>query len=128
MKEVDISFKGKHALVTGSSRGIGLGIVQKLVEAPLWPSTISRTRPLPTRPSPRCASAARSLGILADVSRPEEISRMFERVRKGQGGLDIFVSNARSQLPTFYRKPLVDNSRGQLPLAAWRRALAGLWQ
>ena len=40
----------------------------------------------------------------------------------------MFVSNASSQLPTFYQKPVGDNSGEQMPLAAWRwgssRALA----
>src|SRR5205807_10090034 len=46
------------------------------------------------------------LVIQADVRRPEQIIAMFGKVEAEFGKLDIFVSNARTDLPTFYQKPL----------------------
>ena len=44
--------------------------------------------------------------VQADVCRPEEIRRMFEQVRSEFASLDIFVSNARTEAPTFYEAPM----------------------
>jgi enoyl-[acyl-carrier protein] reductase III len=44
--------------------------------------------------------------IQADVTNPEDISRMFDQVKQEFGTLDILVSNARPELSTFYQPPL----------------------
>ncbi|HJZ48923.1 MAG TPA: SDR family oxidoreductase, partial [Roseiflexaceae bacterium] len=44
--------------------------------------------------------------VQADVARPEEVSRMISRVQAEFGSLDIFVSNARPELPFFFQAPL----------------------
>jgi NAD(P)-dependent dehydrogenase (short-subunit alcohol dehydrogenase family) len=46
------------------------------------------------------------LVIQADVSRPEDIRRMFREVQAAFGRLDIFVSNALGEIFTYYRPPL----------------------
>ena len=38
--------------------------------------------------------------------KPVDISRMFDRVRSEFDGLDIFVSNARPELSTFFQPPM----------------------
>jgi enoyl-[acyl-carrier protein] reductase III len=43
--------------------------------------------------------------VQADVLEPDDIRRMFSMVRTEFGKLDIFVSNARPELPTFYQAP-----------------------
>jgi len=53
----------------------------------------------------------------ADVTRPEDIQRMFDQVRREIGGLDIFVSNARPELAASYRPPI------DVDLDHWRAAL-----
>lgn len=55
--------------------------------------------------------------IQADVTRPDDIRRMFEQVQRDLGGLDIFVSNARPELSAFYRPPM------EIGLDHWRAAL-----
>jgi len=55
--------------------------------------------------------------IQGDVRRPQDISRMFKRVQEEFGALDIFVSNARTEVPTFYRTPM------DLTLDCWQTAM-----
>ena len=56
--------------------------------------------------------------IQADVTRPDEIERMFARVRSAFGGLDFFVDNARPDLAAFYQAPM------EITLEQWRNPLA----
>jgi len=103
-----MSLNEKYVLVTGSSRGIGKGIALKLAESGAKVAihyyqneaaandTLAQVREL----------GSEGFVIQADVTRPEEISRMFNRVRDEFGALDIFVSNARPELPGFYQAPL----------------------
>lgn len=111
--------QGKSALVTGSSRGIGRGIALGLAQrgvnvavhyhtqAEAAQDTLAQVR----------ARGAKGCVIQADVTRPEDIQRMFDQVQREFGGLDIFVSNARPELAAFYRPPM------DLGLDHWRAAL-----
>ncbi len=106
--EVVMSLKGKQALITGSSRGIGRGIALKLAERGVKVAihyyqnesaandTLAKVR----------ERGADGFVVQADVSRLEDVSRMFNRVREEFGKLDIFVSNARPELATFYQAPM----------------------
>src|SRR5947209_4279918 len=103
-----MSLDGKHALVTGSSRGIGRGIALKLADAGAKVAihyfqnegcasdTLAQIR----------ACGSDGLVVQADVTQPADIVRMFSRVRAAFGSLDIFVSNARPELPAFFQPPL----------------------
>lgn len=103
-----MSLQGKHALITGSSRGIGRGIALKLAEKGVKVAI----NYLKNEPAARDTLAkVRERGcegflVQADVCRPDEIRRMFEKVKTEFGQLDIFVSNARTDVPTFYRGPM----------------------
>ena len=111
--------QGKRALVTGSSRGIGRGIALKLAErsvnvavhyhaqAEAANETLALVR----------AHGAKGCVIQADFTRTQDVPRMFDQVQREFGGLDIFVSNARPELPAFYRPPM------DLGLDHWRAAL-----
>lgn len=63
--------------------------------------------------------------VQADVSLPDEIRRMFQQVETQFGSLDIFVSNARPELPTFYQPPM-DISLEQWDMAIDSQAKAFL--
>ena len=103
-----MSLNGKHALITGSSRGIGRGIALKLAASGAKVAihyyqneaaandTLGQVR----------KRGSDGLVIQADVRRPEQIVAMFGKVEAEFAKLDIFVSNARTDLPTFYQKPL----------------------
>lgn len=108
----------KHALITGSSRGIGRGIALQLAERGVKIAihyyknedaandTLARVR----------ERGADGFVVQADVSRPEHIERMFELVQGAFNTLDIFVHNARPELSAFYQPPQ------DLTLAQWQIA------
>lgn len=112
-------FQGQHALITGSSRGIGRGIALKLAErgATVAIHYYQNKDAAETTLAQVRERGADGCVVQADVTRPEDIARMFTHVRAAFGKLDIFVSNARPELPTFYQPPL------ELTLEHWHTAL-----
>ena len=103
-----MSFQGKHALITGSSRGIGRGIALKLAEKGARVAVHYYRNQEAARATLEKIRAHGSDGFIvqADVCKPEEVRRIFQQVRIEFGSLDIFVSNARTEAPTFYEAPL----------------------
>src|SRR3984893_732764 len=101
-------FKGKNALVTGSSRGIGRGIALKLAQEGARVAVhYYRNR----EAAQATLEKIREIGsngflVQADVCRPDEIRRVFQQVRSEFGSLDIFVNNARTEAATFYEAPM----------------------
>ncbi len=122
-----MSFKGKKALITGSSRGIGRGIALKLAEEgarvavhyyrnrDAAQATLDRVRQL----------GSDGFLVQADICRADEVSRIFQEVRSGFGALDIFVSNARTEAPTFYQAPMEITLRNGTP--RWIRKRRHFW-
>lgn len=110
---------GKHALVTGSSRGIGRGIALKLAEQGVRvavhyyqneeaaKATLARVREI----------GSDGFIIQADICRMDDVQRMCQHVGEKFGKIDIFVSNARTEAPTFYQPTL------ELGLDKWDTAV-----
>jgi enoyl-[acyl-carrier protein] reductase III len=93
-----MSLKGKVALVTGGSRGIGRAITLKLASEGA-DVVINFFRKRDTAES--TAEAARSKGVTAHIikanlAEPEKIDRMFAELEDKFGCLDILVNNAAS--------------------------------
>lgn len=114
-----MQLRGKYALITGSSRGIGRGIALKLAERGVNVAIHYYQNEAAAKDTLAKVKERGSSGFLvqADVSRPEEIGRIFNRVRTEFGGLDIFVSNARTEVPTFYEPPM------EITLEKWDTAV-----
>src|SRR6202521_401162 len=103
-----MSFLGKHALITGSSRGIGRGIALKLAEhgAKIAVHYYQNERAANDTLGQVRKRGSDGLVLQADVTRPEQISAMFRKVQAEFGQLDIFVSNARPEAAAFYYPPM----------------------
>jgi len=93
--------KGKVALVTGGSRGIGRAIALKLAEqgADVIINFFRRRQA-----AEQTAKDVESLGVAAKVIKanvgdPEKIDEMFDIIGSSFGRLDIFINNAASGLP-----------------------------
>jgi dehydrogenase/reductase SDR family protein 1 len=94
--------KGKVAVVTGASRGIGKGVAQGLAEAgcTVYVTGRSRSKSKPPTGLTIDATAAevdelggKGIAVAVDHERDDEIKALFERVAAEQGRLDILVNN-----------------------------------
>lgn len=103
-----MTLRGKTALVTGGSRGIGRGIALKLAESGANVAVHYYQKEDQAKATLEKLRSCGSDGFVvqADVCKPEEIRRMFARVKSEFGALDIFVNNARPEVPTFYDGPM----------------------
>src|SRR5436309_3389879 len=99
---------GTHALITGSSRGLGRGIALKLAERGVRVAINYRKNEAAAKDTLAKVRQAGSDGftVQADVCRAEDIARMVGRAKQEFGTLDIFVSNARPDVPEFYQGPM----------------------
>ena len=99
-----MSFDGKHALITGSSRGIGRGIALKLAKRGAKVAIHYYQNEAAANDTLAKVRAYGSDGFIvqADVSQPDDIRHLFRTVEAEFGALDIFVSNARPEAPTFF--------------------------
>lgn len=90
------SLKGKKALVTGASRGIGKGIALALATQG---ADVVINYHLNSRQAEDVAAEIRKMGrqsfaVQADVSQKAQVVKMFEEVRSRWDKLDILVNNA----------------------------------
>jgi NAD(P)-dependent dehydrogenase (short-subunit alcohol dehydrogenase family) len=108
--------KGRVALITGGSRGLGLQIAEALGE-------MGARLVLTARKESELEEAAaelRRLGmevlpVVCDLSKPEQITPMVESVLKSWGAIDILVNNAGAT----WGAPTVEHS-----LEAWQKVVS----
>ncbi len=95
---MDLGIRGKRALVTGSSRGIGRAIALSLADfkVDVAINYLRNRRQAEATAEEIESRGARALVLKANVAKQEHVARMFEEIRKEWGGLEILVSNAAS--------------------------------
>ena len=89
MPEVDLGIAGKVALVTASTRGIGLGIAQALAAEGARVAIAARTE----ADVQRTADSLGGLGIAVDLMADDGPRRAVEETVNGLGPVDILVNN-----------------------------------
>jgi enoyl-[acyl-carrier protein] reductase III len=95
---MDLRLRGKRALVTGSSRGIGRAIALSLADFKVDVAINylrNRSRAEETAEEIE-ARGVRCLLLKGNVAKPEHVERMFGAIGDDWGGLEIVVSNAAS--------------------------------
>jgi len=87
---------GKIALVTGSSRGIGRAMVERLSQdgAAVVVNYVNSSEKAQEVAAAVKAGGGTAVALEADVSKLEDIQRLFDRTVEHFGRLDILVNNA----------------------------------
>jgi 3-oxoacyl-[acyl-carrier protein] reductase len=94
---MDLELEGKVALVTGSSRGLGLASAVSLVRegchVVICARNESRLQEAAGELRAVGGAAARVVPIVADVSKAADVERLVQTAATELGGLDILVNN-----------------------------------
>jgi NAD(P)-dependent dehydrogenase (short-subunit alcohol dehydrogenase family) len=86
------SLKGKVAVVTGGSAGIGLAAAKRLAADGVTVFITGRRQAELDKAIAEIGGDA--VAVQADVSKPADLDRLYETVRSTKGRLDIVVANA----------------------------------
>ncbi len=114
---MNIELKGKRALVTGGSSGIGEAIVMALADSGAkviinCHAHLEAAQEIVKRILDRRGEA---FAVQADISDPKAVAKMFQQVDGRWGGIDILVNNAG-----------IDGKRAlgwEADLEAWRKVI-----
>jgi 3-oxoacyl-[acyl-carrier protein] reductase len=97
---LDLRLKGKVAIVTGGSRGIGRAICLAFAAEGCNVAFCARGEDkLRETESELCTLGVKALGIVADVTRPEDIDRVVAETAGRLGRIDVLVNNAGGSRP-----------------------------
>ncbi len=93
---MDFGLAGKVALVTASSRGLGLAIAEDLaVEGATVVISARKAETLEAAAqSLRAATGAKVIGIRADCTKADEVDMLVGETERRYGAVDILINNS----------------------------------
>ncbi|MET0936600.1 MAG: glucose 1-dehydrogenase [Luteibacter sp.] len=91
-----MKLQGKVAVVTGASKGIGVGIAKALAAAgaTVVVNYASSESDAQAVVAAIASSGGKAMTVQADMSKAVDVTRLFETIRSELGSLDILVNNA----------------------------------
>ena len=110
----ELNIKGKNAIITGASRGIGKAIALKLAQEEVNIVLAARNPAVLDRAVKEIQSHAKGkvMGVPTDISRLADLQKLYAVTLRELGGVDILINNAgiSSQYP-FDKQPIEDLER-----------------
>ena len=92
---MDLGLKGRTAIVSGASAGLGLATAEALAREGANVTMFARRRELLEREADRIGA----LAVRGDVTNPRDLSAVVERTVEAFGGVDILVWNSGGPPP-----------------------------
>jgi 3-oxoacyl-[acyl-carrier protein] reductase len=94
------NLNGKVAIVTGGSRGIGRGIAERLARegAAVIINYVANDEAANDTVRAITEAGGKARAVKADLSRVDEIKRLFDETEAAFGGIDIVVANAATAI------------------------------
>jgi 3-oxoacyl-[acyl-carrier protein] reductase len=111
---MDLGIKGKRALVTGASKGLGRAIAAGLAAEGVKVAICARDKDSVAA----TAKALKVLGFACDLSKDGAVETLVNDATKKLGGIDILVANTGGPPPSVF-----DNTTDEM----WRLAFEGLF-
>lgn len=106
-----MELKGKNAIITGASKGIGKAIAMRLAKHGVNVALAARTQSAldETVKEIKSKTGAQVIGVVCDVAKLEDLENLVNRTKKEFGPIHILVNNAgvSSQYP-FEKQPFED--------------------
>ena len=93
---MDLELRGKAALVTGASKGIGKAIALELATEGARVAIVARDAGALDKVAADCRDRSRTdaVAVAADLSQLDEVERVVREVKQRLGRIDILVNNA----------------------------------
>jgi NAD(P)-dependent dehydrogenase (short-subunit alcohol dehydrogenase family) len=102
----------KVALVTGAGTGIGKSAALALLKGGYCVGLVGRRKEMLDQTASESGAGERALVLSADLTKPEEVKRVFSEMKKRWGRLDVLFNNAGMGAPAV---PMED-----LPIETWK--------
>lgn len=115
---MDLGIRGKIALVTAASRGLGRGCADQLAAEQCRVAICSRNVESARQAAINIAdqTGADVMGFGADVSKAEDVSNLLAEVRHAMGDPEILVTNAGGPPPGTYASTALEDYEKALTL------------
>ena len=103
---MDLGIKGKSALVTASSKGIGRAIAESLAEEGCKVAICSRNKEelLAAAAEIKKKFGTEPVWCVCDLNKVKDIETTVESVKKQFGGIDIMVNNCGGPEPGYFQE------------------------
>ena len=95
---MELGLRGKVALVTGASRGIGKAVAQALLNEGCAVAICSRGAAQLDATVAELSAKGRAIGVVTDVTDPSAAQNFVDRALEALGRVDILVNNAGTHL------------------------------
>jgi 3-oxoacyl-[acyl-carrier protein] reductase len=93
---MEISLAGRSAVITGGSKGIGLGVATRFAQSGADVAIVARGREAleHAEKAINAAGRGRVVAVAADVANAADVKRAYDEVMRAFGKVDIVVNNA----------------------------------